>query len=60
MAARASKASAGIQKAKDSARAAWMKQKGIQRAGSTLTLPALEARMRHAIPAGKAGDKFFQ
>ena len=38
-------------KAKNSAMAARLKRLGIQRAGSTLTLPVVEARLRNAKPA---------
>lgn len=40
------------QKAKDSAMAAYMKAHKIKRAGSDATLPAVEDRIRKAIPAG--------
>lgn len=38
-------------KSKNSAMAARLKRLGIQRAGSTATLPVMEARMKHAKPA---------
>lgn len=38
-------------RAKNSAMAARLKRLGIQRPGSTATLPIVEARMRHARPA---------
>lgn len=42
------------QRAKDAARAAYMKKHGIMRRGSDYTLKAIEGRERNAIPAGKA------
>lgn len=38
-------------KTKNSAMAARLKRLGIQRAGSTATLPVVEARLRNAKPA---------
>ena len=41
----------GRLKTKNSAMAARLKAEGVQRPGSTATLPIVEARLRHAKPA---------